>query len=147
MAASVAVGAVVALLALKSPEASRIGTVGGQLVAQADLADALSNRLASKQPAEGPVQIGLSFKSKVGELCRTFTLKNEGTVGGLACRQGDVWRVQVLASTPGSAAGGGGYRQAGGNLPPAVLAAMEQEITGEPLDAAAESEARSKNWN
>ena len=49
MAASVAAGAVIAHLALKAPVVSRIGTAEGQLVAQADLAQALSTQLASDQ--------------------------------------------------------------------------------------------------
>ena len=54
MAASVAAGAVIAHLVLKSPEANRIGTERGQLVAQADLSQALTTQLASDQPTNAP---------------------------------------------------------------------------------------------
>lgn len=145
MAASVAAGAVIAHLALRSPEVSRIGTERGQLVAQADLSQALSTQLASDQPADAPVQIGVSFRSKSGEACRTFMLNEEtNRLGGLACRQGAEWRVQALASVPPGAAGP--YKPAGASLPGAVLAAVEEKMSGEPLDAAGEAAARASGW-
>jgi len=148
VAASIATGAVIAHLALRSPEGTRIGTDGGQLVAQADLADALSDQLTADQSAEAPVQIGVSFKAKSGETCRTFTVKEHGVLGGLACRQGDEWRVQVLANSSSAAGtnGQGGYKPAGGSMPAAVLAAVEQQINGEAFDAAGEAAARERGW-
>jgi hypothetical protein len=41
---------------------------------------------------------------------------------------------------------GGGYRQAGSALPPAVLDAIDERIAGAPLDAAGEQAARNKGW-
>lgn len=146
MAASVAAGAVIAHLALRSPEANLFGTAGGQIVAQADLSHALSTQLASDQSADAPVQIGLSFKSKAGDTCRTFTVKEQNVLGGLACRQGNDWHVQVLANVPAGTNGQGGYKPAGGSMPAAVLAAVEQQIAGDPLDAAGEAAARSRGW-
>ncbi len=146
MAASVAAGAVIAHLVLKSPDASRIGTQQGQIVAQADLSQALTTQLASDQPASAPVQIGVSFKSKSGDTCRTFTVKEQSVLGGLACRAGDAWHVQVLANVPSGANAQGGYKPAGSGMPAAVLAAVEQEIDGEPLDAVGESAARARGW-
>lgn len=146
MAASVAAGAVIAHLALKSPEVSRIGTDGGQLLAQADLSEALSTQLANDQPTEAPVQIGLSFKNKSGDTCRTFTVKETHVLGGLACREGDEWRVEVLANAPAGAPGASGYKPASGSMPAAVLSAIEQQIQGEPLDAAGEAAARAHGW-
>ena len=147
VAASIATGAVIAHLALRSPGGNRIGTEGGQLVAQADLADALSSQLAIDQPVDAPVQIGVSFKSKSGETCRTFTVKEQNVLGGLACHEGKEWRVQVLANAPAGANSQGGYKPAGGSMPAAVLAAVEQQIEGEPLDAAGEAAARERAWH
>jgi anti-sigma factor RsiW len=146
MAASLATGAVVAHLALNSPNANRLGTTNGQLVAQADLAEALSTQLASSEPTSAPVQIGFSFKSKAGGTCRTFTVKEANTLGGLACRQGDAWHVEALANVPATAGSNGGFRPAGASLPAAVLTAAEQQIEGEPLDAAGEVAARQRDW-
>ena len=145
MAASVAAGAVIAHLALKSPEVHRIGTEGGQLVAQADLARALSAQLASDQPADAPVQIGVSFRSRSGDTCRTFTVEEGNVLAGLACREGGEWRVQALANAQ-PAAGNGGYKPAGASMPAAVLTAVEQQIQGEPLDATGEAAARARGW-
>jgi hypothetical protein len=146
MAASIAAGAVIAHLALRSPDTGRIGTGGGELVAQADLSQALSTQLASAQAADAPVQIGVSFKSKDGDTCRTFTLKEQNVLSGLACHQGSAWHLQVLANAPPGTSGAGGYKPAGGGMPASVLTAVEQQIAGEPLDAAGEAAALARGW-
>jgi anti-sigma factor RsiW len=146
VAASLATGAVIAHLALNTPEANRIGTQHGQLVAQADLAQALSTQLVVDQAPDAPVQIGVSFKSKSGDTCRTFTVKEQNVLGGLACREGDAWRVQVLANASSGANAQGGYKPAGGSMPAAIVTAVEQQIEGEALDAAGEEAARAQGW-
>jgi hypothetical protein len=40
----------------------------------------------------------------------------------------------------------GAYRQAGSDLPPAVLDAIDARIAGKPLDAAGEEAARARGW-
>lgn len=146
VAASIAIGAVIAHLAMRSPQTSRIITDNGDLVAQADLAEALSTQLVIDQPVAAPVQIGVSFKSKTGGICRTFTLKDRNVLGGLACREGNEWHVQVLANAPPGTNSQGGYKPAGGSMPPAVVSAVEQQIEGEPLDADGETAARARGW-
>jgi len=146
MAASVAAGAVIAVLALTSPGTDRIGTHNGQLVAQADLAQALSNQLASDPPPGSYVTIGLSFQNKLGDYCRTFVLKEVNPRGGLACKEGNRWSIQTLAQAPATATADGGYKQAGSEIPPAVMRATQDAIAGEPLDAAGEAAARAKGW-
>jgi anti-sigma factor RsiW len=146
MAASIAAGAVIAHLAMKSPIERRIDTDDGQLVAQADLEQALSNQLAGDQSANAPVQIGVTFKTKAGDHCRTFIVKERSPLGGLACRQGDEWRVQVLAATTATAGPDGSYKPAGADMPAAVITAVEQQIEGEPFDTSAEAAARGKDW-
>ena len=42
---------------------------------------------------------------------------------------------------------GGSYRQAGSQMPHSVLQAVEDNITGDPLDAHAEAAARDQHWN
>jgi hypothetical protein len=88
----------------------------------------------------------VTFKSKTGTTCRTFTVKEQNVLGGLACREGESWRVQVLAdASPGTNAQGG-YKPAGGSMPAGVLTAVEQQISGEALDAAEEEAARARGW-
>jgi anti-sigma factor RsiW len=146
MAASLVVGAVIGHFALNAPELGPIGSHAGQLVAQAALADALSNQLASTQSADAPVQIGTSFKAKAGDFCRTFVLQQGEPVGGLACRAGDTWRIDTLARVEPGPAADGGYRPAGSDMPTPVRAAVETQISGEPLDASGEEQAKNNGW-
>jgi hypothetical protein len=123
-----------------------ISTHDGRLLANGVLAEALSDQLASAQKEDAPVRIGVSFKSKGGEYCRTFTLHDSTTLAGLACRERDDWRVQLLAQAAATGTNGNQYRQAGSDVPPLVTQAVADSIAGEPLDARAENAAREKNW-
>jgi hypothetical protein len=145
MAASLAAGAVIAHLVLKSPDAERLGTRDGHFIAQGDLDQALSNQLAGDQAESAPVHIGVSFKSKGGAHCRTFVVKGTRPMGGLACRENEAWAVEVLAAAQPGTETSGGYRPAA-SMPAAVVAAVEQQIQGEPLDASAEAAARAAKW-
>jgi anti-sigma-K factor RskA len=143
MAASVLIGVIVTRVAVRSPEATPFVSRQGELVAQGTLADALSNQLASTQPRNAATQVGVSFRSKAGPYCRSFTMREGEAVTGLACRAGDAWRIDVLArSDPAT----GDYTPAASALPAAVLSAVEQQIDGEPLDAASEARARESGW-
>lgn len=147
IAASLVIGAVIGHQVLQSPAAGGfIGSRDGKLVAQAGLAEALSNQLASTQPATAPIQIGTSFKTKAGDYCRTFTVHEGETVGGIACRSGDRWNVNTLARLEASPGAVGGYRPAGSEMSAAVRAAVEEQIAGDPLDASGESQAKNSGW-
>jgi hypothetical protein len=114
----------------------------GQLLARGALARALSEQLASTQKPDAPVRIGMTFVSKDGEYCRTFAL-SQSSASGLACATSGEWRVQVLtraANQPSE------YRMAAGEIPPALLQAMEERIQGSSLDAAAERAAQQSGW-
>jgi anti-sigma factor RsiW len=146
VAASIAIGAVIASLAMRTPEASRIVTERGQLVAQGDLAQVLSTQLVVDQSVDAPIQIGVSFRSKAGSTCRTFTVRDQNVLGGLACRHASEWLVQVIAEAPPGTNSEGGYKPAGGSMPSAVVAAVENGIKGEALDSAGEAAARERGW-
>jgi hypothetical protein len=148
LAASLILGAIIGHLALKSPELSPIASKNGHLVAQGNLADALSNQLASTQSTTAPVQIGTTFKAKSGTYCRTFVLhEGEGdSLGGLACRADNEWNVNTLARADTSPGDDGGYRPAGSEMPAAVLNAVEGQIVGDPLDSSAEAHAKGSGW-
>ena len=121
-----------------APFASR----GGALVAQGALADALSRQLADGQGQRaGDVKLGVSFQAKDGSVCRSFLL---GRNGGLACRQGEQWQVPVVAE--GAKGQGGAYRQAGSEMPAAVLEAIDERIAGATFDAGDERAARDRGW-
>lgn len=119
------------------PEAD-IASSNGVLVAQADLADALSTQLASS--AQGTTRIGVTFVSKDGAYCRSFT---HGQTAGLACQQGGRWTLPVVAE---AGAQQGDYRQAAAAMPAAVLDAIDERIEGDALDAAGEQAAASAGW-
>ncbi|MBU6297191.1 MAG: hypothetical protein KGJ79_02730 [Alphaproteobacteria bacterium] len=117
----------------------------GQTVAEGALADALMNQLASAgAPASGP-RIGVSFRNRSGEDCRSFTVPGRrASTAGVACRQGADWVVAALASAPGEA--GGAYQRAGAEMPPLVRNAVNAMITGGAFDAATERAARDRGW-
>jgi hypothetical protein len=126
-----------------APVASR----NGQVLANGTLAQALSDQLASTQTPDSPVKIGVSFKSKTGDYCRTFTLHESTALAGLACRDHDDWRVQVLAQSENNSTDtNGSYRQAGTDMPRSVLQAVDETIAGDPLDAHAEAAAKEHKW-
>lgn len=112
---------------------------GGRLTARGELAGALSRQLASEAAPGSAVRIGVSFATRDGGYCRSFSV---GARAGLACRDGEAWRVPVLTET---AAAAGEYRQAA-SAPQAVLEAIDERITGTTLDAAAERAARERGW-
>src|SRR5882724_10470442 len=66
---------------------------------------ALSGQLASEQPSQAPVQIGVSFRSKDGSYCRTFQVREHANLAGLACRDQDKWRLEALAQSEAAPAG------------------------------------------
>lgn len=118
-----------------------VAGAGGALQARGELAEALSTQLAGAAAPAGPVKIGVSFEAKDGGYCRSFMT---GAAAGLACRNGAEWTVPVIAQT--LAQTGGEYRQAGSAMPPLVLDAIDQRITGQTLDAMAEQAARDRGW-
>ncbi len=145
IAASLVIGVLSGALLLRRGEGGPIVAVNGQMLAGGVLASALSNQLASAQPPDAVVQIGVSFRTRDGAYCRTFVLQDGQALAGLACHERGSWQLQVLAqSEPGR---GGAYRPAGSSLPPAVARTLDSLIAGEPLDAGAEAAARTGNWS
>jgi anti-sigma-K factor RskA len=138
MAACLAVGVLAGRLAM--PERGPLVSQDGVLVAHGELAQALSDRLAAEP---GAIRVGLSFRNAGGAYCRTFQSAPD-RLAGLACRQDGRWVAQT--TTAWTAAAGPDYRTAGSETPPAVLAAVDEMIAGEPLDAEGERAARAKDW-
>lgn len=114
----------------------------GAPLAGGDLVKALDTRVAADGPAQGPVQVGLSFRAKDGRYCRTFALAPQ-SMAGLACRDADGWHVAALSeATPEQ----GELRLASTALPPSILAEVDARLEGEPLDADGERMARESGW-
>lgn len=147
IAASLVIGVIAGRLVLVSSRApGPIVMRSGRVLASGALADALSDRLVSDQTPADAVRIGVSFRSKSGEYCRTFAVAAPAALAGLACRAADAWQVRVLARVESPGGGSGAYRQAGSSMPPSVVAAVGNLIAGEPLDAQAEAAARRQHW-
>jgi anti-sigma factor RsiW len=144
LAAGLVIAVGVGFFAWHRSQSVMIENLGGSLVAGGPLAQALTNQLAGG-PASGGVRIGLSFLAKTGNYCRTFTISGAASRAGLACHHADRWEIRALTQ-PEVAAGESGYRTAGSGLPPSIIAAIQGEISGEPLDRAAEIAARSQGW-
>ncbi|MBK7902065.1 MAG: hypothetical protein IPJ97_03260 [Proteobacteria bacterium] len=119
-------------------------------VARAALAEALETRLTSS-PWDGndPVRIGISYRVRSGEYCRTFAITGARASGaGIACRTPEnEWRIELLERGAGAAGLAGAVRQASSaELPESVRRAVEATIAGDALDSAAEAAARDSGW-
>lgn len=140
MAATLAVGALIGA-GLRIAPAPLMETRGDGLIAAGELSRALSTQLARDTPPGADIRPGLSFRSAGGDYCRTFVA---GRVAGLACRDPDQWRLELLSTLP--AAGTGAYRPAAAALPGVILEAVEERIDGDPLDAEGEAAALARGW-
>jgi hypothetical protein len=130
-------------LALKRTEAP-FAAEGGRLTARGDLNDALSLQTGGAFERDTGIQMGVSFLAKNGDYCRTFTLKDESMLAGLACRRHSRWTIDALTRTNADASGA--YRMAGAAIPALLLGIVESTIAGDPLDAEQEADARERGW-
>lgn len=144
IAASLVIGVMVGRFGQSGSSPSDMLMDSSGVVARGALEQALSTRLASGQAADAPIRIGITFRSRSGEYCRTFALSNE--VAGLGCRAGTDWRLPVIARSPTTADASASYRRAAGELPPAVMRAVEERIAGDALDAREEAAALQRGW-
>jgi hypothetical protein len=121
---------------IPSPPPGPIVAAGSGLAAAGPLSSALAGQLASDQAGK-PVQIGLSFRSRDGRLCRTFQTSGRRGVAGFACRDGRRWAVRMALAAPTV-----GGQAAASKIPPALLTAVDAAIRGDPLSAPQEAAAR-----
>jgi len=116
--------------------AADVATEGRTLIAAGALADALDTQLASNQPGDAAVRVGLSFEDQAGRYCRSFESRS---LAGIGCREGDHWQLERTLRRQAR----GAYRQASSGELADVAATM---MAGEPLDGAAEQAARDAGW-
>jgi len=146
MAASLVVGIGVGFLAWRHSDSNMIQNAHGALVAGGPLAQGLSSQLAGDRSPASAVEIGLSFLAKSGDYCRTFAIVGKASSAGLACRHAQRWEVRALAQSGAVKDDGSEYRTASSSLPPAIATAVEEQISGEPLDRTGEIAAREQGW-
>lgn len=146
IAASLLIG-VFAGRAMLQPDGAKDGIIAagidGRIVASGPLAQALAQQLSSEDGFG--IDIGLTFRSKSGEYCRTFGARERSNVVGFACRDADVWRVDMLSTAPPTETGGD-YRMASTQLPAPIVQAIAERMQGEALDANEEAIARQRGW-
>jgi len=144
IAATLVLGVLVGQLAFRAPSGLPIETQQGRLVAAGFLDTALSTQVAGAAPEGAAARIGLSFRAAAGEYCRTFALLSGA--GGVACRRGGRWSLEVLEGA-GARPASGDFRQASSALSPAVLGAINTLGAGEPLTADEETQRVASGWD
>jgi hypothetical protein len=135
IAATLAIGLIVGQLL---PHGGATGRQGA-IVAQGGLTRALDTQLASAGPGAG-YTIGVSFRDKSGDFCRTF---DGGAASGIGCHHDGAWQIRQLVT--GDSRATTDYRQAG-SPNPATMQAAQDMMDGAALDAAQEKIARDKGW-
>lgn len=106
----------------------------------AAVARALETELAAAGPADGDVQVQLTFRDTRGAICRSFSAPD---ASGVACRANGGWALRALFPMPGGR--GTAHRSAGGG-DIAVASFVGTIIAGEPFDAATEARAKAARW-
>lgn len=115
---------------------------GADLRIDGRLAQALERQLSADTATPEGWQLRLSFRSQDGRYCRAFSGTQQA---GLACKPaaGGPWQLAMLVP---AAASQGELRQASAALPAVLLQAVDAQLQGETLDAAAEARAREAGW-
>ncbi len=126
LAACLLIGLVMGRLAAPPP-VTLSGAEDAPAIAAGPLAQALNSQASG--PSTGPVRIAASFVNRSGAYCRAFQASGRAPLAGVACREADAWRVRAVGPAEAGSA--------------AAVAAM---ISGSPLDAAAEAQARANGW-
>jgi RNA polymerase sigma-70 factor (ECF subfamily) len=119
--ASLMIGAVAGQIFQRSRDTVPITTRNGQLLATGALARALSNQLARDDGSAAVVKVDAGFRAKSGDYCRTFLLREENQLVGLACHTHDTWHVLVLTQSEESRG------SASPRMPRAVLQAIDDQ--------------------
>lgn len=119
------------------------------ILASADgptVAPAVAQFLATKAGGEtqqlaglGLARASISFRDGEDRFCRQFSINSKAAAtDGVACLSDGQWAVAAIGTRPIE---GGDIRTASGDAAPAVLAAVDDMIDGDPLDAEAEKAA------
>jgi hypothetical protein len=146
LAASILVGLGLGFGLWHGPDQLLKTSSDGSIVAVGTLAKALSTELAAERAPDRVATIGLSFLAKSGAYCRTFSLSSGQAGAGMACRDGEQWRIHLLAPAANDGSAGSEYRTAGSNGSPQLRSLIESEIQGEPLTREGEEAARRAGW-
>ena len=136
LAACLALGV---LIGFGIPRDGEVTARADGLYASGSLATGLDRQTSG---AAGPVRILVSFRDRQGAYCRVFSA---ASTGGIACRDADRWALRRTQRESAATGNGGAYAQAG-SADPDLMAAAQDMMAGEPLDAAGEQAARANGW-
>ncbi len=136
MAATLALGIVVGQYGLNGSSDAPFTQQGNALIASGTLEHALDKQLASAQADDSAFRIGLTFRTKSGTICRSFSGE---AVSGIGCREGRDWKM--VSTLPGGEQND--YRQASSSAINAVAAEL---MANGPMDADTERKALESNW-
>jgi hypothetical protein len=139
MAATLALGLFVGTMIGAGSGSAPLDARDGAIYAAGSLDGALDRQLASAG-ADGDVRVGLTFRDRSGAICRSFTSQASS---GLACRDGDEWRMRGLFAPPEGQSGD--YRMAAGQ-DPNLAELIDSTIAGDPFDAGQEAQAQRRGW-
>lgn len=139
--AAMAAGMVVGFM--MQPQRDIALNASGQLLARGSLGHILDDRLAANNPVGAATRVGISFRSRSGQDCRTFS--SDG-IAGLACHAKGEWVIATIVRHEAEASRAP-YRMAGSEMPEAVRQAVTASMAGEPFDATAEARARTNGWS
>lgn len=132
-------GAVIGLADNK--EAMVIASADGPIISKqvAQLLSSQAGGVVQEIKGVGSARASISFRDTQNHFCRQFSIDSQSTAtDGVACHNGGQWRVAAIGTR---AVEGGEIRTASGDAAPAVLAAVDALIEGDPMDAAAEKAA------
>lgn len=146
LAASVVVGLMVGHFAFQRSSKDLLELDANGLAAGPALSAALSGQLAGDPPSGEGIAIGLSFRNKGGNACRTFSVSRRSGLVGIACRDSEGWQIDTLTGHAVPSQDPAGYRQAATSLTPTIRDAVAATIDGEPFDADAERLSRQHGW-
>jgi len=145
LAASLVLGVLVGVIALRPMDTSQLHDSGQGIFAGGRLDAALTRQIAGESRPESGTAIIASFLDGKGRVCRTFS-QDSGTTG-LACRQAGGWRVEALSSmASATSTDQPDYRQAASTLSPAIIVAMDGLGAGDALTPEQERQLRDRRW-
>ncbi|MGE3067002.1 MAG: anti-sigma factor [Hyphomicrobiaceae bacterium] len=123
-------------------------TVDGAMVfAAGDLRRALDADLSAGAGPNTATRIAVSFKTEDGRICRQYEMRGaNGGTGGVACRTGSDWRIEVQAALAPATATPGTFKPASDGTPKAVAAFIDDTIAGDYLTKTQESEEIKNDW-
>jgi hypothetical protein len=141
---AMAAGIFLGLLFAASRDDAPILAAGGRFFARGELERALSLQLAAEpaQDTHETTRIAMTFRDRRGTLCRSFVSHAMDPFAGIACREGDQWRIALLA--PADAANARHLHDVA--LPAIVQNGVATRVAGAPYTADQERSARNQGW-